>query len=73
MEGNHIGDGNIWEFCLTDAHFNKFHSASQSIEKWYTKLCPKLPLHKIGGVVLETHFYGILAFKFNRKRIKQSS
>ena len=27
-EGNHIGDGNIWEFCLTDAHFNKFHSAS---------------------------------------------
>ena len=32
-EGNHIGDGNIWEFCLTDAHFNKFHSASQSIEK----------------------------------------
>ena len=27
MEGSHIGDGNIWEFCLTDAHFNKFHSA----------------------------------------------
>ena len=27
-EGNHIGDGNIWEFCLTDAHFNEFHSAS---------------------------------------------
>ena len=27
-EGNHIGDGNIWEFCLTDAHFNKFHTAS---------------------------------------------
>ena len=27
-EGNHIGDGNIWEFYLTDAHFNKFHSAS---------------------------------------------
>ena len=27
-EGNHIGGGNIWEFCLTDAHFNKFHSAS---------------------------------------------
>ena len=24
-EDNHIGDGNI---CLTDAHFNKFHSAS---------------------------------------------
>ena len=32
-EDNHIGDGNIWEFCLTDAYFNKFHSASQSIEK----------------------------------------
>ena len=27
-EGNHIGDGNIWEFCLTDAHFNKFENAS---------------------------------------------
>ena len=27
-ECNHMGDGNIWEFCLTDAHFNKFHSAS---------------------------------------------
>ena len=25
-EGNHMSDGNIWEFCLTDAHFNKFHS-----------------------------------------------
>ena len=27
-ECNHMGDGNIWEFCLTDAHFYKFHSAS---------------------------------------------
>ena len=27
-EGNHIEDGNIWEFYLTGAHFNKFHSAS---------------------------------------------
>ena len=43
-KGNHIGDGNIWEFCLTDAHFNKFHSASLSIEKWHVRLCPKLPL-----------------------------
>ena len=72
-EGNLIGDGNIWEFYLTDAHFNKFHSASLSIEKSYTKLCPKLPLHKIGGVVLDTHFYAIVASKFNRKSIKQSS
>ena len=27
-EDNHIGDANIREFCLTDAYFNKFHSAS---------------------------------------------
>ena len=27
-ECNRMGDGNIWEFCLTDAHFYKFHSAS---------------------------------------------
>ena len=38
-----------------------------------TRLCPKLPLYKIGGVVLDTHFYGIAASKFNRKSIKQSS
>ena len=42
----------------------------KAIEKWHASLCPKLPLKRIGGVVLDTHFYGIAGSKFNAVSIK---